>query len=125
MSRRTLLTVSLIALLTGLVAAPIFAGGAVGAWKLEYQGRQGPAEATLAIKEVDGALQGTWTDQRGETPLTNVQFKDGELTFKRTVSTERGEFELDFVGKIDGDSLDGKQVTPRGETPVKGTRTDS
>ena len=108
-----------------LAAAPGFAGeGAVGEWKLEIQARQATRAATLVIKAVDGDLEGTWTGPRGEREVSDLKYEDKKLSFTRTISTPNGEFQLDFVATIEGDSLDGTLTTPRGEIPVKGTRVE-
>lgn len=99
------------------------AEGPVGIWDatMNFQGNEVPVE--LAITEgASGGLEGTMTGRRGEQPMQDVKFEDGKLTFKRIANRDGQEFELNFEGTIDGDTLEGNLITPMGEIPLSGTR---
>jgi hypothetical protein len=101
---------------TSLVRA---ADGVTGDWEItmEFGGR--PSFATLSIAEkADGALRGKW----GSSELSNVKFKDGKLTFTRTIRYGDNEFSLNYIGTLEDGKLAGVLSSDRGEFPANGAR---
>ena len=96
---------------------------AVGEWNVDSSFGQRAAKAKLAIEKAeDGSLQGTWTSERGEGPITDAKFEDGQLTFSREVTFRNNSYTLKFKGTIEGDTLDGAIITDRGDFKVVGAR---
>jgi hypothetical protein len=96
---------------------------AVGVWDLNYSVGDREITGKLAISQKpDGALAGTWTSQRGESEVSNVQFQSGKLTFDRTVKFNDQEFKMAFAGTVQDSKLTGEFTSDRGEVPVTGTR---
>jgi len=121
------LTVGLLALLLALAlpAAAQSLDDFLGSWHIEMQQRGNTVTSTLTISNVDGKLAGVWKDRRGSNDLQDVAYADGKVTFKRSLSTPRGEFALDYELRIEDGKLAGKIKTPRGDRDFTGTRADS
>ena len=114
---RTVILICLMLLVqTSLVRA---AGGITGDWEItmEYSGQQ--SFATLSIAEkADGTLTGKW----GSSELANVKFKDGKLTFTRTIRFGDNEFTMNYIGSLEDGKLVGLLSSDRGEFPANGAR---
>ena len=96
---------------------------AAGVWDLSYKIGDRDMTAKLAVSpKPDGSLAAKWTTQRGESTISNVQFRDGKLTFDRVSSFNGNEFKSTFEGTVQGDKLTGTTKSDRGEMPVAGTR---
>jgi hypothetical protein len=91
----------------------------VGQWKGE--GPRGEFTITIA-KDADGALTGQMVTGRGANDLSNVKLDGADLSFTNLLEFNDRSFELNFAGKIDGNSFTGTLSTPRGENPVSLTR---
>ena len=101
---------------TSLVRA---ADGITGDWEImmEYRGQQSFAALSIAEK-ADGALTGKW----GSSELSNVKFKDGKLTFTRTIRFGDNEFTMNYIGSLEDGKLVGLLSSDRGEFPANGAR---
>lgn len=111
-------------LLASSVAAqtpqPGFADAVLGRWDLTVQGPDGPYPSWLEIslrKETE--LMGRFVGRFGSTRyLAEVNFRDGDLSFRAPVQYEQNKSDLVFQGKLAGDKLtgttqdvDGKSLT--------------
>ena len=103
-------------------AASVWAGGVVGTWELTSETPRGPRTIELTIHETDGAYSGTITGRRGEMAVEVINVEGDTLSFTRSVSTPNGDFQLDYAGTVDGDSISGTIRTPRGENQFTGKR---
>ncbi|TKJ32504.1 MAG: hypothetical protein CEE38_23075 [Planctomycetes bacterium B3_Pla] len=114
---RTIVLVCLILLVqTSLVRA---ADDITGDWEItmEFGGQR--SFATLSIAEkADGALTGKW----GSSELSNVKFKDGKLTFTRTIRFGDNEYTMNYIGSLEDGKLVGLLSSDRGEFPANGAR---
>ena len=105
-----------------LIAACVFTlaafGGEVspsGHWKWTVQGRQGgqgfDQELTLVVK--DGKLSGVMKGRKAgsysvpDTPITDVTFKDGQVSFSLTRELNGQKFTTKYIGKVEGDAIKG------------------
>jgi hypothetical protein len=105
----------------GARAKPI--APAVGQWDMQYRIGDRDVTGRLAIaQKPDGALEGKWTSQRGESTISNVKSQGGKLSFDRTSSFNGNEFKSSFEGTVQGDKLAGAFKSERGEMPVTGQR---
>jgi hypothetical protein len=95
----------------------------VGQWDMQYKvgDRDVTGRLTLSQKP-DGALEGKWTSQRGESTISNVKSQAGKLTFDRTSSFNGSEFKSSFQGTVQDDKLTGIFKSERGEMPANGQR---
>ncbi len=95
----------------------------LGDWSMvmDFQGQDVPG--TLTIMEADGGgLAGKWTADGESTDLRDVKFEGGTLTFVRSVDYQGSEFDINYSGTIDGDSITGAFTTPAGELETNGSR---
>ncbi|KPK77864.1 MAG: hypothetical protein AMJ79_01780 [Phycisphaerae bacterium SM23_30] len=97
---------------------------ALGDWEISMTFGEREMTSTLTISQnPDGTLAGKWVmGQRGESPLLDVKFENGKLTFSQK-RTMRGEETVStFEGTIEGDILTGAMKTGDREIPIKGKR---
>jgi hypothetical protein len=96
-----------IALLLASVSA--FAADASGNWAVTIDAPQGAVEATLTLKQDGDKVTGTFTNARGETPLTGTMKGDdlsvsitapmGTLVITAKVAEGKMDGSLDFAGQ--------------------------
>jgi len=96
---------------------------AVGNWEMKYKMGEREVTATLVVKaDKEGKLTADWQSQFGEHQISDVQFKDNKLTFKRTSKIQDRQFESTFEGTVKADTLSGTIKSERGETAAEGKR---
>ncbi|HXG64340.1 MAG TPA: family 16 glycoside hydrolase, partial [Blastocatellia bacterium] len=119
---RLLLSVSGLFILISAAAAqspqPGFADAALGRWDLTVQGPDGPYPSWLEIMlrketELMGRFVGRFGSMRH---LTQIQYRDGELTFRVPVQYEQNSSDLVFKGRLTGDRLEGTTEGADGKT---------
>lgn len=85
-----------------------------GTWKWSMTFNNQTREATLKLKlegdKLTGAMLGR-NDQ--ETQIEDGKFKDGELSFSVTRERNGQKFTVKYSGKVDGDTIKGKQEFER------------
>ena len=95
----------------------------VGQWDLKYRVGDRDVTAKLSITLGDsGSLAGKWTSSRGESEISKVTFKDGELSFLRKLQLGERSLELRFEGTIQGDKLAGALIRAQRKIDVTGAR---
>lgn len=95
------------------VAAPKTAN-VTGTWDLSMQGRRGTMTQTLKIEQDGGKIKGTIQGRRGSSNFEGT-VKGNEIRFTVKRETPRGEFEMEYSGKVDGDSMKGSAQVRRFE----------
>jgi hypothetical protein len=96
---------------------------AVGSWEMKVKMGEREFTATLVVKaDKEGKLTADWQSQFGEHQITDVQFKEGKLTFKRTSKIQDRQFESTFEGTVKADTLSGTFKSERGESAAEGKR---
>ena len=94
---------------------------AVGSWAITLKMGEREFTSTLVVKaDKEGKLTGQWQSRRGESPITDVQYERGNLTFKRTSTYQGNQRESTFEGTVRGDTLSGVMKSERGEITVEG-----
>jgi hypothetical protein len=97
-----------------------------GKWELITKRQDRETTSTLIIKaDKEGKLSGTWTSQRGDSAIPEISFKDGKLTFKRTMSMQGQDMEINYELTVKDNAITGISKTERGESAVTGKRVDS
>ncbi len=82
------------------------AANVAGTWELSMQGRRGTMTQTLTIEQDGDKIKGTLDGPRGSSNFDgSVKGNDVQFTVKR--ETPRGEFEMNYRGKVDGDTIKG------------------
>jgi hypothetical protein len=87
------------------VAAPKTANVA-GTWELSMQGRRGTMTQTLTIEQDGDKIKGTLDGPRGSSNLEGA-VKGDDISFTVKRETPRGDFETDYSGKVDGNTMKG------------------
>jgi len=94
---------------------------AVGTWQIKFKVGEREVNATLVIKADDeGKLSADWQSQLGEHKITDVTFKAGKLTFKRTSKIQDRQLESSFEGTIKNHKLTGTIKSERDDIAVEG-----
>ena len=107
------------------VALPATAGGEVlGKWEATIETPRGTNEVVMEFTGSDEELQGTWTGRRGAADLDDVKYTDGKLTFKRHLEIQGNSITIDYEATVDGDTMNVKMTTPRGEREFTAKRAD-
>ena len=94
--------------LCGLAYAQDPKADPVGTWKCGYEIGDQKRESTLVVKKDGDKLSGTmtWQDKQ-ESKLKDVKFKDGDLTFSAEREIMDNKFTIKYKLKIEGDKLKG------------------
>ncbi|MBN1818183.1 MAG: hypothetical protein JW828_12555 [Sedimentisphaerales bacterium] len=96
----------------------------VGIWNLTLTMGEREIPSVLVISaDKEGQLQGKWESQRGESTISDVQFENRTLTFKRISTYNDQQRESTFEGTFSREGgLEGMLKSERGEIAVKGVR---
>jgi hypothetical protein len=93
--------------------------GIAGEWELKVDRNGVETFSSLTIqKKTDGTLEGKW----GSTPITDLKFQDGKLTFGRTLKFGDREFKMTYEGTLKDGKLSGNITGERGTFSASGTR---
>ena len=95
--------------------------GIVGTWEMTTQSQRGTRTAVLVINK---DLSGTYTRRERTFPVNDLSIEGDQVSFKVLMKYQEREFELDFTGKLQGDSLNGQWANPRGTREVTVKRID-
>jgi hypothetical protein len=80
-----------------------------GTWKWTVKFGEQTREMTLKLKLEGDKLTGAMLGREGrETPITDAEFKDGQVTFKVTREREGRKFTSKYTGKLSEDTIKGK-----------------
>ena len=93
----------------------------VGTWELTTESERGTRTRELVINE---DLTGTYQSRNREFPVTDLTVEGDQVSFNIEMSFGEREFALEFVGTLEGDSLNGEFTTPRGSREVTGKRAE-
>jgi hypothetical protein len=84
------------------------AADVTGSWKWSIPGRDGqPRELTLKLELKDGQLAGAVSGFRGDAPISDASFKDGQIAFSVVREFNGNKFETKYQGKLEGDTIKG------------------
>ena len=111
-------------ILLALAPAALAADNApvLGKWASMAETPQGTFEVVYEFTEVEGELKGAWSNPRNSGDLTNVSWDGETLKFGREVGRGGQTFNLNFEATVDGDTMTGKMITPRGEREFTANR---
>ena len=114
---RVLVCMTLVMAGVSAVAAPDDKkADATGTWKWTMQGSQGGQgrEVSLKLKQDGDKLTGTMGGGQNEVEIKDGKIdKDGTLSFSVTRKRQDMEFTTKYSGKLDGDTIKGKQESER------------
>ena len=120
--RQTILIAA--SILLALAPAALAADNApvLGKWTSMAETPQGAFEVVYEFTEVDGELKGAWSNPRNSGDLKNVSWDGETLKFGRQVGRGDRTFNLNYEATVDGDTMTGKMITPRGEREFTANR---
>ena len=96
---------------------------AAGTWQVKFNVGDREVSSTLVIKaDENNNLNAEWQSQWGQHEITEVTFKKGKLTFKRTSKIQDREWESSFEGTVKGHKLTGTIKSERGDIALEGQR---
>ena len=103
------------------VATSALAADPAGTWKWTTQSPNGGIETTLKLEAKDGKLAGAYSNQFGDTAISNVSLQDDVLAFEVVRQFNGAKFVIKYRGQLAGDTIKGSIETPRpeGGEPLK------
>jgi hypothetical protein len=103
--------------LLGLMCFTFMASAAdvAGKYTAEVPGRNGNATNTFTFKTTGDKVEGTVTNARGDSPITDGKLSGDTLTFVVVLNFNGNEFKQTYTGKVKGDSIDFSVDRGRGE----------
>lgn len=94
---------------------------AAGNWAMKIQAGEREYLGTLSISaDQQGTLSGKWKNDRGESPVTDLNYSQGQLSFGRTIQTPDSEWDTKFEGTISRDGISGVFKSDRGDAQTSG-----
>jgi len=106
-------TTRIICFLVAIGAAAVaLAADPSGTWKWTVQSPNGDIETTLKLELKDGKLAGAYSNQFGDTAISNASLKDDVIAFDVVRDFGGNTFVLKYRGKLEGDAIKGTIETP-------------
>lgn len=122
MIRKSLAVVICAVMLAPAMAWAQDAKAFLGEWVLTVEGRRGPQERPLTIKETDGKLSAELGGGRGgPVAITDVTVKGNEATLKFNQTTQQGEIPVVMTLTLKDGALTVKQDMAGGQFTQSGT----
>jgi hypothetical protein len=87
-----------------------------GDWTLTWQGRQGERTMNATFEQDGETLSGAVMGPQGNQMPLSGSVKGDKIKFTVKFTTQRGEFEMNFKGKVEGDSMKGQIALPNDMT---------
>jgi len=124
----TFITAPLVALLTLALVVPGVAqdvgeADLTGSWEISVEGPQGPRTMTLKLIQNGAELIGTLGSERGTSDIEEGIVDGSAFSFGVTMARGERSFTLTYRGTVDGETMKGTMITPRGESPFTGKLT--
>jgi len=94
----------------------------VGTWELTTVSSRGTRTNTLTINE---DLTGTYQSRNRETPIMDLKVEGDAVSFKMERSFREEKVLFEFEGKLEGTTLKGQFITPRGSREVTGKKVEA
>jgi hypothetical protein len=95
----------------------------MGSWNMILKMGDREFETVLVVSaDKEKKLEAEWQSQWGEHEISDVQFKDGKLTFSRVSKFSDREWKTTYEGTLKGQTLTGKFSSEQGEITAEGKR---
>lgn len=102
----------LILLLAATAAAVAFAADPTGTWKWSTPSPAGEIPTTLKLESKDGKLTGAYSNQFGDTPISNATLQDDTIAFEVVRDLGGTKYVVKYRGKVEGDAIKGTLEAP-------------
>ncbi len=93
----------------------------VGTWEITEAATTDRPERTRTLK-IKEDLSGTYTLRDSEVPIADLKVEGDQVSFKVNMKFNEQEVTMEFKCKLDGTTLKGQSVTPRGTREVTGKK---
>ena len=95
------------------LAVAALAADPTGTWTWTTRSQNGEISTTLKLESKDGKLAGAYSNQFGDTTISNATFQDDVLAFDVERNFNGTKFVIKYRGKLEGDMIKGTLETPR------------
>jgi hypothetical protein len=85
-----------------------------GTWQMTVDGGQGTISMTLSIQQDGGKIKGTTKSDFGDMTLDGT-VKANAIDFVVHVHGDNGDFDVEHIGTVDGDTMKGTTKMPGGD----------
>jgi hypothetical protein len=90
-----------------MTAAAADVNNVVGTWRLTFDPGDGRHDPVLTITDEESGLKGKFVDGDRKFNITDIQFKDGKLTFSTRTERDGEPSTATWEGKVKGDAIEG------------------
>ena len=97
-------------LVVGVAAA--LAADPTGTWKWSTKSPNGDIPTTLKLEWKDGKIAGTYSNQFGDTAISNASLRDGVIMFDVVRDLGGQKYVVKYHGNIEGDTIKGTIEAP-------------
>ena len=103
------------------LATAALAADPAGTWQWATRSPNGDIPTTLKLESKDGQLAGAYSNQFGDTAISNATFQDDVLAFEVVRQFNGAKFVVKYRGKLEGDAIKGSIEAPGrdGGEPMK------
>jgi hypothetical protein len=96
----------------GALAAVTLAADPTGTWKWTTASPNGEIKTTLKLEAKDGQLTGAYSNQFGDTAISNASLKDDAIAFEVVRDLGGNKYVVKYRGKLEGDTIKGTIEAP-------------
>lgn len=93
-------------------AAVAFGADPTGTWKWTTSSASGGIETTLKLESKEGKLAGAYSNQFGDTAISNASFKEETIAFEVVRDLGGSKYVVKYRGKLEGDTIKGTIEAP-------------
>jgi hypothetical protein len=93
-------------------AATAFCADPTGMWKWTVRSQNSEIETTLKLELKDGKLAGAYSNQFGDTAISNVSLQDDVIEFDIVRELNGNKYVVKYHGKLEGDTIKGTIEAP-------------
>ncbi|MDR3404571.1 MAG: hypothetical protein P4L99_18865 [Chthoniobacter sp.] len=83
-----------------------------GTWKWSTKSSAGEIPTTLKLEWKDGKIAGTYSNQYGDTAISNASLRDGVIMFEVVRDLGGQKYVVKYHGNIEGDTIQGTIEAP-------------
>ena len=105
------------------VAQAVSVATIVGQWTLNIDSPRGVLHPVLTVQKTGTGYSATYEGRQGLLTIDRVEVNGAKFSFPLSITIPIGTIEVNYVGEVQGDRLQGVVRNPRGEVPFSGERT--
>jgi hypothetical protein len=95
-----------------VIATAALAADPTGTWKWTTHSPNGEIETTLRLESKEGKLAGAYSNQFGDTAISNASLQDDVIAFDVVRDFGGSKYVIKYHGKLDGDTIKGAIEAP-------------